>query len=128
MGNRIHMRQATAADLVEFYGKPHSFSCRAVVAVKDGRVIGVGGVYYYRRQVIAFSEVKPELLESKRDMVVASHATFDLIHRMDVPVYALADDSLMHSAKTLEHYGFEHIGPEENVYMWEPEYLRVEAQ
>lgn len=120
MGKRVTMRPARPGDLTEFYGEPSPMTCRAVVAERDGQPLGIGGVYYYRRQVIAFSQVKPELLDSKRDMVIASRATFKMIKALGVPVYALADDSLMNSAKTLEHYGFEKLAdsPDGEMYIW----------
>lgn len=56
----ITFRDATAADLRAFYGEVKR--CRAIVAVRDGQVIGVGGYRVHNGQAVLFSDVRDEAI------------------------------------------------------------------
>lgn len=56
----IIVRPATAADLLEFYGRMPPVTVKAVVAVKDGKIECVAGVTLEKDMTIAFSDMKAE--------------------------------------------------------------------
>lgn len=66
------VRYATKEDLEAFYkDDPIHYSARAVVVVKDGEVVGVGGVSRVEKKMVVFTDMR-EGKVSKKDIVKAS--------------------------------------------------------
>jgi hypothetical protein len=120
MGSRVAIRQATAADIAAFYGETPRRSMRALVAVLDGKPVGLAGVYYHQGQVVAFSETKPELQGMRHAIGRGALAVLAMLKRMNIPVLALAQQDIEGSAAFLARCGFEHVETtcEGEVYRW----------
>lgn len=75
------IRQATADDLVAYFGAAPRQSMRAYVAVVDGRPVGIAGVSYEFRgrdaRVKLFSEMKPEMRRHKKAIVRGARAMLE---------------------------------------------------
>lgn len=112
----MHIVPATAALLERFYGFVPKRSQRAMVAVKDERVIGVAGVYTDDERLVMFTDLTDELRHDKRTMVRGIREVMKLATRRDLPVYAWADPEIEGSERLLDHVGFEHI--RDRVYRW----------
>lgn len=100
-------RRATAQDAEGFYGKTPDRSFRGYAAVKDGRVVGVGGVYYddFRRP-IAFSESNDGMDGEKRAKVKATRLLIEFVESLYPRVFAIADPRYDTSGPLLKRLGF----------------------
>jgi len=107
---RCEIRTATAKDAHDFYGKPPSNSFKGFVAVKSGRVIGIGGVFYTKTGLIAFSDMKPEMRQHKKAIVKGCRMIMDMVKNAEVPVYAVANDNEPTANNLLERLGFVNTG------------------
>ena len=65
----ISFRQATARDALAFYGKPASNSFKGIAAIENEKVVGLGGLFYMKGGIVAFSDMKDELRANKKDIV-----------------------------------------------------------
>jgi hypothetical protein len=111
---KIEIRPATAADVEEFYGRPPLFSMRGFVGVKDGVVIGLGGVYRMDDHYIAFSDLKPEAREHLTYVLRAAKEVIKLMNNYD-EVFAYPSEAEKNAAGFLEHLGFTQCG---KLYRW----------
>jgi hypothetical protein len=57
----IVIRPATEQDAIDYWGCTPKSSFTGYVADLDGRIIGIGGVFYDGGVPVAFSEMKPEM-------------------------------------------------------------------
>lgn len=120
MGKRVEIREATAADIAAFYGETPKRSMRAMVAVLDGKPVGLAGVYYHAGQVVAFSEAKPEIQGLRHAIGRGTLAVLAMFRRLNIPVLALAQQDIPGSERFLERCGFEHVDStcEGEVFRW----------
>jgi hypothetical protein len=112
----VRIVPATADLLQRFYGAAPTRSQRAVVAIKDDRVIGVAGVYPDGERAVMFSDLTDELRADKRAVVRGIRAVLELASKRDMPVHAWADPKVEGSERLLLHMGFEHL--KDRVYQW----------
>jgi hypothetical protein len=113
----VHIVPATAELLERFYGSAPTRSQRAVVAIKDDRVIGVAGIYTEDESSVMFSDLTDELRKDKRTVVRGIREVMKLAARRALPVYALADPEVDGSERLLLHMGFEHY--RDGIYRWQ---------
>lgn len=107
----IEFRRATAQDAEEFYGRPPLASFRGYAAVEDGKVIGVGGVYYdeFRRPVV-FSEMKPEMEKHTKAKAKAVRMLVKFAEEKHRILFAVADARYPTSGYLLAKLGFKPTG------------------
>jgi hypothetical protein len=118
----INFRNATGKDAFEFYGKVPEHSFKGIVAIKDERVIGIGGLFFMKGSIVAFSDMKPEMKESKKSIVKGMRMLVDMIKKETRPVYAIADPNEATSCKLLAKLGFVGTGiinPDGETLVWE---------
>jgi N-acetylglutamate synthase-like GNAT family acetyltransferase len=115
---KVDIRPATAEDLESFYGSSPKRSMRAFVGVMDGKPVGLAGIYYWGNQVVAFSEVKPEM--PRHAIGRGALKVLSMIRRMGVPVLALAQGDIPGAPEFLKRCGFEHVDTtcQGEVYRW----------
>jgi len=115
----IEIRPATAADIAAYYGSSVAPTVRAVVAVMDGKPVGIAGVKYERGALMAFSEIRNEMRPHRKAIVKGARMAVDMIRRIGAPVYAVGN--LPTSDELLRHYGFERVGESRDggVYQWQ---------
>jgi hypothetical protein len=99
-------RPATIKDAVEFYGKYPANRFKGFVAVKDEKVIGIGGIFYLKSDLVAFTDIKPEMRQDKKAIVKGCRMIMDMIKELNRPVYAIANASEPTAAHLLERLGF----------------------
>ena len=106
------IRPATLEDFERVRTRPAK-TVRAYAAVRDGEVLGVGGVYREGVSQVLFSEFTDAIRKDKRSLVrlLRSMATL-----MKGTVYSYADEAIAGSEVLLEHMGFERY--EGRVYQW----------
>jgi len=107
---KCEIRAATAKDAFNFYGKPPSNSFKGVVAVKEGKVIGIGGLFYTKSGLIAFSDMKPEMRQHKKLIVKGCRVIMGMVKNAETPVYAVANDQEPTAKNLLERLGFVNTG------------------
>lgn len=101
----VEIRPATMKDAHEYWGgNPPMRSMRGFVAVLDGRVIGIAGVYYDGRAQVAFSEIKEEMKAHKKDIVRGTRRVMAMIRERGLAVWATCGDE--RSARFVERCGF----------------------
>lgn len=97
-------RPATGADVYEFYGEsPPPKAMRAWVAELDGRIVGIGGLYYGPNGVCLFSEMKDELRPYKKFIVQSARFLVELARPLQAAV--VADANIAGSERLLERLG-----------------------
>ena len=123
----LEVRQATAADVIEWYEGYPPATLRAWVAVLDGRVVGIAGVAYgglskSRFVPEAFSEFKPELQPYLRSPQVqtAIRRVVKMIRTTRPGPIAYADSKHPGAERLLTRLGAVRIASSEQgeVYQW----------
>lgn len=108
----MEYRPATRDDILEFLPSV-PFSARAEAAVDGGVVVGIGGIYYDRGRVFAFSHARAEM--SARDRIKGARRILDIMRKVDGAVWAIKGD-LDTAERTLEHFNFEKVT--DLYYLW----------
>jgi hypothetical protein len=107
MRNSPVIRPATAADAAAFYGAERPMkSMRGFVAELNGDVVGVGGFYYERGYLIAFSEMKESLRPYRKAIVRGARRIMAQIIERKLPVFALANCDEPTAPQFLKGLGF----------------------
>lgn len=102
------IREATAQDAIDFYdGKPPSNSFHGFVAVQEGRVIGIAGVYYDGPVQVAFSDMKEEMKKYKKDIIRGTRLVMQMIEKRGLTVYAECAEG--RAANFVRRVGFKEI-------------------
>lgn len=105
MPDKVEYRYATAEDLKAYYkDDPVYYSSRAVVIVKDGEVVGVGGVSRVMNKMLVFVDLREDRV-TKRDVIMAGRLLLKIINRY-TSVIAYMDDELETAERFSAHYGF----------------------
>jgi hypothetical protein len=102
----LEFRPATPDLVREYYGGPAPWTMRAHVALKDGRVVGIGGVHFGSVVPVAFSEAKEPL--SKEETVRCARFMKRFLTGFAMPVFAECTGS----RRLLELLGFRATGEE----------------
>lgn len=110
MPDAVTFRPASAADVQAFLGGPPPARLRGYVAILDGEVVGLGGVYYHAGTPVAFSDIKPPLRKHRKALAKGCRILMDFIREMNVPVYALANQEEPTASYLLCKLGFKPTG------------------
>jgi N-acetylglutamate synthase-like GNAT family acetyltransferase len=111
----IEIRPATAELLKQYYGDMPPRTVRAIVAIDDdGEVLGVGGYYIEGVRAMVFSDIKPEMRDHKRALIMGTRAAIDLARSSGLTAIAIRETP--ESASFLEHFGFREFMP--GIYEW----------
>lgn len=102
----------------EFVGEPAKVTLRAVAAVKEGRIIGMAGVYVDRKfnRLAMFSHLTDEIRKDRRTIARGIRILMGIAARMRLDVHAVADETVPGSEKLLQHMGF--VKNTVGVYVW----------
>lgn len=113
---RTEIVPATTEQLQAFRGRTLERSVRAVAAVRNGKVLGVAGIYPGSAGWVMFADLSEEVRRDRRLVVRGYRAVQDLARRRPMPVVAIADPEIPGSDVLLEHMGFQRVAPE--VFLW----------
>ena len=108
-GRRVSFRPTVAADLPYMIDKPLPHRIRAITAVLDGEVIGIGGLGYRPDSTtIAFAEISDTLRKYPLAVHRAGRMGMALIKASGVPlVISEAQPNNPAAERWLKHFGFE---------------------
>ena len=109
MTSKIELSFATKEDIEEFYDGPALYSCRAVVARLDGKIVGLGGVYRVGKNMVVFSEIREEMRPYKKDIIRACRMALTLVNR-HTQLVSYEDPAHATAATFGEHFGFHKTG------------------
>lgn len=112
------IRPATMEGLTRFYGKRPTRSLCAMMAVRNGQILGVAGYYNDSSRFVLFADFGDEVRHDKRLIVRGLRAMTNLLKARRVPVKVLADPDIPGSEKLLEHMGCTPLGG--RIYQWAP--------
>jgi len=103
---------ATPKLVKRFYdGKPPIKTIRGFVAVAEGeRVIGIGGISYEGKTMLAFTEMKPEMRKHKKAMARAVRLLETFYNNLPYPVVAFAHSEEPTAPGLLKRLGFVNTG------------------
>lgn len=111
MPSEIAFRPATRADALAYYGREPEATFRGYVAEQDGKIIGIGGVYYDLGFPVVFTEMKPEMCGAKKAIARATRLMIDYVDSLPYPtVYAVADTEYPTAPYLLAKLGFAPTG------------------
>ncbi len=110
MTSEVEFHEATAADVLEFFGGYPPARMRGYVARLGGKVVAVGGIYYHAGTPVAFSDLKPEIRKHKKALAKGCRILMKFIEELNVPVYALASQSEPTAPYLLAKLGFKPTG------------------
>ncbi len=114
------LRNATIEDYETFYGHKPKVTIRAVVAELDGKVVGIGGIAYYKNQMVAFSEIRDDLRKYPVFIMKAAKRIAKLLDKHGKSAVAIACPKEGNSQAMLERVGFTKISSteEQETYQW----------
>lgn len=93
----------------QFGAKLPAATSRTVVAMMDGRPVGIAGLYMEQAHLILWAEISTELRQFRRFLLEAGRALLAQVAHLHLPVYSAAQADVPGSAVLLEHLGFEHV-------------------
>ncbi len=107
---------ATEELVARFYaerpdGRP-KVTTRSVVAVKDGKPVGIGGFIVERDagRVVLFGDLTDELRSDKRLLVRGYRAVLDMAKAYGLRIHSYAEPTIDGSEKLLSHMGGRNLG------------------
>lgn len=107
MPSEITFRPATRADALSYYGREPEATFRGYVAEQDGKVVGIGGVYYDLGVPVIFTEMRPEMERAKKACARATRLMIEYADSLLSPVvYAVADVDYPTAPYLLAKLGF----------------------
>lgn len=96
----LTFRDATTLDLDSFYHRTRPMTVRAIVAEREGAVVGIGGYYISGDVAIAFTDGTSM---SKREVIACGREMIRLLKTLHVNVIAQCGS---HGDTALRHFGF----------------------
>ena len=120
MGN-VKIRFATKKDVYDVYGHYPSQTMRAYAAELDGKTVAVSGLYYFPDQIVAFSKILPGYEKYKTGIAKGALKVLDMLERVNLPVFAIADKDIPGSGDFLLRCGFDYVttNSQGEVYLWQ---------
>lgn len=103
----ITARPATVEDAAEF---GWAVSMRGYAVERDGKVVGLYGLYYDHDTAIVFTSTKPELREDKPAMLIGLRHVLRFLKELTVPALAVASDKEPEAPSLLQKIGFIPLG------------------
>ena len=95
------VRPCTRADFEAFFCKKPPMTLRALVAERDGEIVGIGGYYIVGGIAYAFTDQRGM---TRREMVRAAHSFMKFIHRIKTDVIAQCNSET--GDTVLRHFNF----------------------
>ena len=89
---KIEIVPATPELVKAYYGEDQKPTIRAVVAVRDGKVLGIAGVHRIGLAYAVFSEMTDELKQDKRSIVRGLREVKKITGSLKMKLYAKTDD------------------------------------
>lgn len=100
----IELVPATKEHIEAMYGETQGRTVRAIAAVEDGKVLGVGGIYQTAGNTVIFANLSDELRKRPRKLVEASRI---VLRWIEGNAHAICDPQIKTAQNFLEHYGFQ---------------------
>lgn len=118
--SKVIIRPANGQDFYDVYGHSPSRNMKAYAAELDGKTIAIGGLYYFPEQIIAFTKIKEGYENQKVGLAKGALKLLEMLRKINVPVFAVADPDVPGSSETLLRCGFEYVKRSEQgeVYVW----------
>ena len=114
--SQVTTRLARPADIIEFFGKPQAGTMRAIVALLDGKVVGVIGVVREVGIGKYFCDIHDELQPYLRSITIlrAVKQSVEFCEDYKGPLVSIAEHG--EGCKMLHRLGFTHL--EGALYGW----------
>jgi GNAT superfamily N-acetyltransferase len=119
---KVELRPAVSADFDQFVHEPLPYRVRAFTAVRDGEILGIGGLAFLPNEAVAaFLLIKNDARRYRVALHKAGLFTMQEARRLGIcRVVALAQDGIEAAAPWLLRLGFHPITVDgQTVYAWE---------
>ncbi len=104
------VRPIRAEDIREFYNENLPKACRGWAIEYKGKLAAIVGVTITPTLMLAWSDVKPEVVASKRVIFETAKVLMIKVAELGYPViYAVASPEIKTALDFLKHLGWEHI-------------------
>lgn len=113
---QIEVRQATSDDVLEFFGEPQAGTLKALVAIMDGKPVGIIGIIRDRMYGRYFCDFRSELEPYLRSMKImrAIKESMRIVESYKGPVLSVAEH--VEGCRILNRLGFVHFYGV--IYIW----------
>lgn len=102
----IKIVPSTAEHIKAMYGATHGVTVRAVSAVEDGQVIGIGGVYKSNGNTVAFLRLSDRMRSNPKTLLKSVR---EFLSKIEGPIFANCDTKIEAAPRFLSHLGFVNI-------------------
>lgn len=100
----------------DFLGEAPPRTVRGVAAVKDGKVVGIGGFYRFDTRYILFSDMTDELRADKRLLALAIRQLNAIRQELKLPIQSIEETEFAGSDTLMKHMGLTKIEQTEHVW------------
>lgn len=104
--SEINIMFATKELLLRFYLLPPKWTLRAICGVRGVEVLGLCGYFLDDARVVLFSDMRPQALHYKKDILRIAKLTLAMALNTGLPVHAINDERYPDAPKLLKHLGF----------------------
>jgi hypothetical protein len=109
--DEVVFRPATAADVEAFYGHPPVTRMHAIVALREGVPVMIGGISWVDGAPIVFSSLKDEARKHRKWIAKGIRIVMDFADRFQMPaLYAIANPNEPTAPYLLAKLGFRPSG------------------
>ena len=106
--SKVVIRRATREDVEAFGELPHSPTIKAWVGDVDGRIVGIGGFYFYKGRWVGFCDLTEEASRYKVSFIRAARLAMDDMKRAGHKfIYAEVDPDYPMAPKWVGRLGFQ---------------------
>lgn len=113
---RVTYKNATQADLLEYYGDYPPYTLKALVFYVDGELAGIGGWKIENGSYVVFSEIRENVTIEKATVFRCARIVMKMVAEQGSPMYAATDNQ-----RLLEKLGFkpfETVSDNREFFVW----------
>lgn len=107
--SEIQIVPATRELLQAYSGEPVMRTVHAIVAIKNGKVIGAAGFYADTSRHVIFTGFDEEMKQHKREILRGARMLLGSLGKRRAPVHASRNANLTTADGFLRHFGFRPI-------------------
>lgn len=110
----IEIIPATPEEVHKWYDGPPAYTMRGYIIRKDGEQLAIGGYFLHKGRRYMFSEAKEEMYKYKKTIMKAAKRAMKDVEGKTV--YAIATEGMATAKRFIEHFGFECVNPDKQIY------------
>lgn len=117
INNKSVLRFATREDFDFFYpNQPMILTAKAWVLEKEGKKLGIGGIWLQKNKNTAFAKITKEA--SAKEFWKASKEVANKLKKLNLSIAAIRDETILSSERYLKRLGFTFYNIQNNQEIW----------